>query len=196
MNWLVRCVPKWIAPRIALALILTAVGLTGLLLVPPLFEDDPSVGGSYSVDAPAARCPTAISDDAVRCEVNAVRAAAGLPRVRAMSKLRVAAQRHSEDMVARRYFSHVSPSGATLRDRAARVGYLRGRRSTRLGENIGWGTGTAATPAQIVSAWMHSPPHRRIILTRGFRELGVGIADGAPQGGPGATYTLNVGRRS
>ena len=42
---------------------------------------------------------------------------------------------------------------------------------------------------------MQSPGHREIILTPTFEEVGVGIANGAPQGGQGATYTLNVGRR-
>ena len=46
MNWIVRCVPKWIAPRLALALILTAIGLAGLLLVPPLFEDEGGLRGT------------------------------------------------------------------------------------------------------------------------------------------------------
>jgi uncharacterized protein YkwD len=195
MNQLMRRVTNWIAPRMALALGLMAVGVAALLLVPALLEDETKAPDPYTEAAPAGRCPAAVSPDAVRCEINAVRRAAGLAPIRATRKLRVAARRHSEDMVARRYFSHVSPSGATVRDRVARVGYLRGARSTRVGENIGWGTGTAATPAQIVAAWMRSPPHRRIILTPGFRELGVGIARGVPEGGDGRTYTLNVGRR-
>ena len=54
---------------------------------------------------------------------------------------------------------------------------------------------TAAAPAEIVKAWMNSPGHRAIILPAAFREVGVGIAGGAPQGGNGATYVLDVGRR-
>ena len=42
---------------------------------------------------------------------------------------------------------------------------------------------------------MNSPGHRAIILPAAFREVGVGIAGGAPQGGNGATYVLDVGRR-
>jgi uncharacterized protein YkwD len=194
MQWIVRCVPKWIAPRLALALLLTAVAVTVLLLVPPMFDEEGRVG-DYAVIAPAARCPTGLTPAAVRCEVNAIRRNAGLPPVRGSATLRRAAVRHSRDMVTRRFFSHVSPSGATLRDRVARTGYLRGARRPRLGENIAWGSGSAAAPAGIVSAWMQSPGHREIILTPAFREVGVGIAGGAPQGGSGATYTLDVGRR-
>jgi uncharacterized protein YkwD len=195
MRWLVRCVPKWLAPRFALALLLTGLGLLGLLFVPPLFDDEGRRVGRYAVDAPAASCPPAMTDAAVRCEVNAIRQAAGLPTIKTTQPLRVAAQRHSDDMVRRRYFSHVSPSGLTLRERVARTGYLRRARDPRLGENIAWGSGTAAAPAEIVKAWMNSPGHRQIILTPAFREVGVGITGGAPQGGDGATYVLDVGKR-
>jgi uncharacterized protein YkwD len=131
----------------------------------------------------------------VQCEVNGIRHAAGLATIKRTRPLRAAAQGHSDDMVRHRYFSHVSPSGLTLRERVARTGYLRRAREPRLGENIAWGSGTAAAPAEIVKAWMASPGHREIILTPTFREVGVGITGGAPQGGTGATYVLNVGRR-
>jgi uncharacterized protein YkwD len=79
--------------------------------------------------------------------------------------------------------------------RIKRTNYLRGARGWTLGENLAWGTGSAATPARIVSAWMHSPGHRRNILDRRYREFGIGLALGAPTGGPGATYVNEFGRR-
>jgi uncharacterized protein YkwD len=191
----VRCVPQWLAPRLALAFLLTGVGLLDLLLIPPMFDDQNRRVGTYAVDAPAARCPAAMTDAAVRCEVNGIRQAAGLTTIKGTPPLRVAAQRHSADMVRRHYFSHVSPSGATLRERVVRTGYLRRASEPRLGENIAWGSGTAAAPAEIVKAWMNSPGHREIILTPAFREVGVGITGAAPQGGNGATYVLDVGKR-
>jgi uncharacterized protein YkwD len=203
MRRLVRHVPKWIAPRLALALLLTGIGVLGLLLIPPLLGGDrdrdkgrgqvatnPSEG-----KARAGECPSTVSPGAVRCEINAIRAANGLPPMGTTTALRVAAARHSRDMVRRHYFAHVSPSGQTVTDRVKKAGYLDGARSHRLGENIGWGQGSLGTPAAIVQAWMNSPPHREIILTRAFRDVGVGIAEGAPQGGDGKTYTLDVGRR-
>jgi uncharacterized protein YkwD len=98
-------------------------------------------------------------------------------------------------MVRHHYFAHVSPSGSTVTERVKKAGYLHGARRHTIGENIAWGSGSAAAPAAIVQAWMNSPPHRAIILTAAFRDVGVGIAAGAPQGGPGQTYTLDVGRR-
>jgi len=196
MARIVRHVPKWIAPRLALALILTVVGVLGLLLIPPLFGDDEKsneqVGKNPAEDkGEAGPCPTALSEAAVRCEINAIRVQSGLRPMGTTRPLRVAAVRHSRDMVRRHYFAHVSPSGQTVSDRARRAGYG----GERLGENIGWGSGSLATPSAIVHAWMNSPPHRRIILTPDFRDAGVGIAHGAPSGGDGATYTLDVGRR-
>ena len=196
MGHLVRHVPKWVAPRLALALILTAVGVLGLLLIPPLFDGDKKGAEDVATNpaedkGEAGPCPSALTEAAVRCEINAIRVANGLKPMGTTHPLGVAATRHSKDMVRRHYFAHVSPSGQTVTDRVRRAGYDGGR----LGENIGWGSGSLATPAAIVQAWMNSPPHRAIILTPGFRDLGVGIAQGAPVGGDGATYTLDVGRK-
>jgi uncharacterized protein YkwD len=199
MQWIVRCLPKWIAPRLALAVLLTVVGVLALLLIPPLLGGDhprQKVGTNPTEDkARGGACPTVVSEAAVRCEVNAIRVANGLKPIRTTRPLRLAAQRHSQDMVRRHYFAHVSPTGLTLTDRVKRAGYLEGAHRPRVGENIGWGSGSLATPAAIVKAWMNSPPHRAIILTPGFRDAGVGIAAGAPQGGDGRTYTLDVGSR-
>jgi uncharacterized protein YkwD len=132
--------------------------------------------------------------DAVLCLVNGVRRERGLPALRANHDLERAAQRHSADMVDRGYFAHDSPGGTTVRDRVERTGYLNGVRRWSLGENIGWASRSISSPAGMVRAWMESPGHREIILTRAFREAGVGIAMGVPSGrGSGATFTMDFG---
>jgi uncharacterized protein YkwD len=143
--------------------------------------------------AAGARAPEASVSEAVRCLVNAQRAERHLRPLRAASALRRAADRHSRDMVVRRFFAHVSPGGSTLTDRVRRAGYP----GFTLGEDIGWGTDRLATPAAIVDAWMHSPPHRAIILHPRFREIGVGVTRGTPQdrSAPGAVYVIDLGRR-
>ena len=154
MRRLVRHVPKWIAPRLVLALLLTLAGVLGLLLIPPLIGGDrdrgkgrEQVATSPSEDkARAGDCPTTVSEASVRCEINAIRIANGLRPIRTTKPLRVAAQRHSRDMVRRHYFAHVSPTGLTVTDRARRAGYLDGARRPQLGENIGWGSGSLAAP--------------------------------------------------
>jgi uncharacterized protein YkwD len=133
---------------------------------------------------------------ATLCLLNRRRSAHGLPRLRAHRSLSDAATKFARQMVAQRFFDHVSPAGTTVAARVKRTNYLKHTRSWALGENIAWGSGGAATPAQIVGAWMRSAGHRANILNRSFREVGIGIALGAPNGGSGATYVNDFGRRS
>jgi uncharacterized protein YkwD len=133
---------------------------------------------------------------AVVCLVNAERAQAGLPPLRANRALDRAAGRHSRDMVRRAFFAHVSPSGSNLKGRLRRSGYIQGKRAWHVGEDLAWGSGTNATPDMIVAGWMASPAHRRILLGKDFREVGVGVAAGAPEPTgelTGTTYTLDAG---
>lgn len=41
----------------------------------------------------------------------------------------------------------------------------------------GWGAGHPATqPDKVVTGWMNSPGHRKEILTRNYKEMGIGVA--------------------
>lgn len=142
--------------------------------------------------APAAPARASAAGDTLRV-LNSARAARGVPPLRADARLAQAALRHSRDMVARRYFDHVSPGGRGLRERVARTGWLSHRHRWRLAENLGWGSGPLSDPQSIVDAWLRSPPHRRIMLARGLRVVGIGVAAGTPVGVPGATYTADFG---
>jgi uncharacterized protein YkwD len=68
-----------------------------------------------------------------------------------------------------------------------------------VGENLAWGTGTLASPRATVDAWMHSADHRENLLDRGFADVGIGIAAGAPEelvaDESGGTYVTDFGRR-
>jgi uncharacterized protein YkwD len=134
---------------------------------------------------------------AVVCLVNVERAQNGLPVLLTDIHLAQAAARHSRDMVRRAFFSHVTPSGVVLSDRLRRGGYIRPNSAWEVGEAIGWGSGTLATPDATVVAWISSPPHKRILLGGNFRNVGVGVAAGAPEsstaGVTGTTYTLDAG---
>ena len=136
------------------------------------------------------------ASSSVLCLVNSERVMHGLRPLRASRLLNRAARRHSRDMVARGYFSHVSPNGMNLRQRVLRTGYLRHRPRAKLAETIGWGANRQATPAGLVGAFMASAAHRSLLLDRRFRQIGVGLALGAPIAGTrGATLTLDFGRR-
>jgi uncharacterized protein YkwD len=133
---------------------------------------------------------------ATLCLLNAQRRAHGLRPLRLNRRLGRAARRHTRDMVRRRYFSHTSRSGASFVDRIRRTGYLRSAHSWVLGENIAWGAGSWASARAVMRAWMHSAGHRRNILTGRYRQVGIGIAFGSPNGmGRSATYTTDFGAR-
>jgi uncharacterized protein YkwD len=126
---------------------------------------------------------------AVRCELNQQRAQHGLGAVRHDETLALAARRFSATMVREGFFDHVSPSGSTLTERLRRAGFST---AGAVGETIGWGAGSRATPAAIVAMWMASPPHRAIILDGRFGEVGLGVVGGSPAGtGGAATVTAN-----
>jgi uncharacterized protein YkwD len=179
-------------------LLALAVAACALLLLP-------AVAPAKRRQAPCANTnvmPTAANVAAVRAAVlclhNRDRAVRGLPALRENAKLRRAAEGHSADMVSAHYFEHDSPAGDDMVERILRTGYARSQ-GWSLGENIAWGTGSLATAAEIERAWMNSPGHRANILRRQFREIGIGIAVGAPvadSGGlDGATYTADFGLR-
>jgi uncharacterized protein YkwD len=136
---------------------------------------------------------------ATLCVVNRERARRDLPRLHEHAGLERAGRRYARAMVRREFFSHVSPAGSTLLDRLRAVGYAPPDRAWRIGEALAWGVGDRATPAATVAAWLASPPHRRLLLDAGFRDLGVGLATGAPvasrAGGPAATYAAELGVR-
>ena len=99
-------------------------------------------------------------------------------------------------MVRRRYFSHYSLSGASPADRARRTGYVHSGCSWTVGEVLAWGTARSSTAAATVRAWLRSPGHREIILSRGA-DAGVGARAGMPAGhASGVTVTVVVGRRT
>lgn len=176
--------------RVPLAATLAVMALA----VMPSLAPAQGTGCSFTRSA-AAGAPEPTMRSALRCLVNVERARHGLRALHASSRLTAAADRHSADMVARGYFAHVTPEGASVADRVRQTGYLGGARDWSLGEDIGWGTGSASTPASIFQAFMHSPPHRRVILDRGFRQIGIGVAPGVPVAGEGAgaTFVLDFG---
>ncbi len=94
--------------------------------------------------------------DYVRIEVNASRAAAGLPALRENIQLDVKADKWAQGMrnQCRIWHSRLA-DGAPSNWR-------------KLGENVGMG----GNAAQIHSAYMHSPGHRANILDPSFNQIG------------------------
>ncbi|MFB6200650.1 MAG: CAP domain-containing protein [Halorhabdus sp.] len=130
--------------------------------------------------------------------VNTIRQRRGLRPLDWDPKLAAIARSHSTDMASRGYFAHESPGGETFEDRYAQAGYdcklyISNDRYVTGAENIAYtyayqdvqtgyrgvvsydGNETAIAFG-IVRQWMHSPPHREIMLEPYWRHEGIGVA--------------------
>lgn len=81
---------------------------------------------------------------------------------------------HSQDMLQRGYFSHFSPEGESVADRASRAGidFL------VIGENLAY----APTLELAHKGLMNSTGHRENILSTDYKKIGIGVADGGVYG--------------
>ena len=158
-----------------------------------------AAGGTAAAAEPPACPPGAADRSAVMCEINAARADAGRGLLRYRPSLAEASGAHSADMVARRYFAHESPEGEGPADRAWDAGYMKHADSWRIGEILLWSRGARLTAARAIDMWLDSPSHRRILLSPRYRDVGAGLAPGAPVGDPAlasaTTVTVTFGRR-
>lgn len=136
---------------------------------------------------------------AVVCLVNQARASMGLRELRAHPLLTDAAERYAHRMAREGFFSHDDPDGAGPAERVLASGYgsRRADRSWTAGEALGRGSGALAGPQALVFSWLASPGHRKILLARHYRHVGVGIADHAARFGELSerTYVFYAGRR-
>ncbi len=130
------------------------------------------------------------AEAAVVCLVNRERTTRGLDALRGDERLAAAAQGHTDEMLALRYFDHVSPTAAlaTPALRATAAGYV----WNVIGENIASGQ---STPREVMLGWMASTGHCRNILGPDYQDIGVGAAPGFARGGDhGGTWTQMFGR--
>lgn len=115
--------------------------------------------------------------------LNEARKVAGAQPLATDAELRKVAAGHTEDMVDRGFFGHVSPSHGTPQDRATRSGLV----VSIFGENIA----AAGTPEDAHTGLMESPGHRANMLNTAFTHVGIAAGKGAS----GLVITLNFGRR-
>ncbi|MHA2501839.1 MAG: CAP domain-containing protein [Candidatus Kariarchaeaceae archaeon] len=101
-----------------------------------------------------------------------------LQALRLHSVLIDVARAHSEDMLQRQYFAHVSPDGDDVADRVEEAGVD----YTAVGENLFWmeaGPG-ADVASEAVDGWVNSPGHYANILTS-YAFTGIGVATDGSQ---------------
>lgn len=102
--------------------------------------------------------------------VNAERQKVGLKPLEFDPEMLEVARRHSRDMFARGYFSHITPEGLSPFDRMKKLKV----RFLAAGENLALGQ----TLNICHRGLMNSPGHRANILNRAFGRVGIGILDG------------------
>jgi uncharacterized protein YkwD len=163
-----------------------------------------SVVALVAVAAPATaaaprRAHVGLSAQALLAQINVVRAQHGLKPIRFVRPLRLAAGAHSEEMGTRGYFAHESADGTSFWKRVGQFYGSNGYRFWSVGENLLWSSGTI-TPEAAVSMWMNSPPHRKNLLDRHWRQIGLSIkqfgsAPGVYRGLPVTIVTADFGVR-
>lgn len=117
-----------------------------------------------------------LTTDGVIAETNQERSAEGLKALKESAELRRAAELKVDDMFARQYFEHNSPSGEGPSDLAKQVGYA----FVIVGENLA--LGNFENDASLVDGWMASPGHRENIMRGVYTEIGVAVKRGLFEG--------------
>ena len=124
----------------------------------------------------------------------------GFPGVVFPGSLKAAAGAHSYEMARDGYFSHDSADGTSPWKRLSRYYPRAGYRRYEVGEALLWYS-PVVDAATAVHAWLTSPEHRAILLSPGFREIGVSAvhataASGSFQGDEVTLVTADFGVRS
>ena len=125
---------------------------------------------------------SAAAEDQMLSKINSYRAKHGLPKVRKSKSLTASAERYSWKQMRNGYFGHASRIQASSKYR-------------RLGEILAWRRGTSAAVRSTFRMWLNSGGHRAVIMDRGFRYAGAGLAIGRFRGSRAAIWTVQFGSR-
>jgi uncharacterized protein YkwD len=193
-----RSTPRTTAVFLTLLLALACAGLAAAATLPPLppvpalpplGPGDPPAAQASAQSAPTsasgARAATTTSvatqlQRLVAAQINVVRHEHGLPRLVVSAQLTRAGQEHARQLAAAGYFSHDWSDGTPFGSWIRRFYPVAGARRWSAGENLAWST-PSVTAQQAVEMWLASPEHRRILLSKSWRQVGLGAihADGA-----------------
>ena len=137
---------------------------------------------TLGVLVPAAAAAGSTSTAIVR-RVNDIRADHRLARLKMTPELSQAAAAHCSEMLSGQALSHGALETRLRRYFAAGI----------YGETIAWmPIGPASGAGAVVRAWMNSPPHRAVLLSRRFDRIGVAAQRGTMGGQRGTSFTIDV----
>jgi uncharacterized protein YkwD len=137
--------------------------------------------------------PASVQLRAMRCLINWTRRQAGLASVGRNAELDRSASMRARHIKRCQDFSH-TPCGQPFITVFTAVHYFIG--TAAVGENLAWGQGRLGTPRAAMANWLASPPHREILFTAKWRDLGIGCVRGTLFGRPNVTvWVAQFGRR-
>jgi uncharacterized protein YkwD len=128
---------------------------------------------AYLAVAMALLFPTAASAASADAEaearaiasLNQIRAANGLAELRASKSLAGSAGAYAQYMLRNDFFGHQARIRVASQFRTA-------------GETLAWHSGWSAGPRRTVRQWMNSPPHRAVLMSSAFSQVGMGMVRG------------------
>jgi uncharacterized protein YkwD len=133
-------------------------------------------------------------------EINRVRRARKLPALKVSAQLSRAGTEHAKALALSGQFTHAWPDGSPFSAWVRRYYPAHGYRTWSVGENLVW-QAPDLTARDAVRMWLASRPHRRNLLSRSWREVGLGAvraqaAPGAYGGSDVEVAAAEFGRRS
>jgi uncharacterized protein YkwD len=163
------------------------------VIIPESFAQTPNLAGRGASGAPESRPRLVLSPRKTDADgpplqkatpierrafelINKARQEKGLSPLGWDSGLCRMARSHSEDMAQRRFFSHETPDGLRMNDRARSFGI---EDFKLLAENIAANQGFDDPGAFAVEQWLRSPGHRANILNPRFEQSAIGVSVGA-----------------
>ena len=134
--------------------------------------------------------PRALQRAVVR-SVNSARASHRLPPVRYQAQLARAASVHSAEQLRSGRPSHSSPDGTSFKQRVRRYSS-----ASKVGETIAWlAPGKPVRARTIVRMWLASPSHRRVLMDRRLRRIGISARSAIVRGHLTTVITANFASR-
>lgn len=130
--------------------------------------------------------------DAMFCMANYARVKSGARKLKRNSKLDWSAKEKSDEILRCQQFSHTA-CGRKFEYWILRAKYP--KRCYSIAENIAWGSSYLGNVRNIFIAWMKSPPHRKALLNKSYKDSGIGITKGKLLGYSGAAvWTQHFGK--
>jgi uncharacterized protein YkwD len=134
-----------------------------------------------AIAPPAVPAAEAAPEDAMVREVNRIRLANGLDRLRRSSSLHRSSARYARRLMRRDAFGH-------------QAGVSTAGRFEWAGENLELHWGWDPQPRSTVRRWMSSPGHRAVILSPRWGWLGVGRSLGRFNSGAATIWVAHFGK--